>query len=806
MPKLSRALAVLCLAVLTALLVVPLPAHAAGDTVKRLSVRYDVQADGSIDMRYELDWDFGEKGRRGVLFEIVTRESWEEDREQDVVYDVTDLRVSSPTGAPATFSTRDVGDGSESHLEVRIGDADQPLDESRHTYVVEYTMRGGMRTFDGVPELHLDVTGNHYPRIEEFDVTVTGPQPVDRARCLVGPDECEATVDGDGARLSGRDADSGEIITAVASFPAGSVSGAEPILEEKRLAFPELERQGADVQVRPDGTALVTMELEYRLPKHRDDHRFSTYVPFRRALTRTDDVLYRISDVNAVDLRGGTITTELREPSRSSTRFSKQDGYLVLELQSTQDRAHVELSYVVDGAVLVDGDTATFRWPIAHLHSYGLEGQTYTWTLPGAAASAEVVFPEQDDDVPSSEGVEADGGTVTFSPPKRSTSPNHWISIEFPADAVPGASTTIEPSLDYALWQVAMATGFGGGGGLVGLGAVGFLLSRRPLVRDLRYLNAAPGVRGRPGQVTPSPRGVNIPVRFEEPDTNLAVAGLLHDRTYKSKHLAALLISMAAKGAITLGSKPVRAGQVDATRAGKGFERNLFSAVPPHDTQLSRGEVLALQNRVKSEQDHHKEELFRDHGEGQRVRHGLMALFGVVIPIAVWGFYYLSDPASAVIPAPHYLAHNFILSVLLTIGSLAAFYCVWALPKRALTAEGTRLLDQLRGLETYIRTAEQHQLRFEEGQDVFSRFLPWAVLLGLTERWTEACRVMAEEGRIAPFSDSFAGHLGVAGLASGLDSGIRSATTVSSGGSGGSSGFSSSGGGSGGGGTGASSW
>ena len=40
-----------------------------------------------------------------------------------------------------------------------------------------------------------------------------------------------------------------------------------------------------------------------------------------------------------------------------------------------------------------------------------------------------------------------------------------------------------------------------------------------------------------------------------------------------------------------------------------------------------------------------------------------------------------------------------------------------------------------RGFREYIRTAEAEQLRFEEGQDIFSRYLPFAVVFGETDRW-----------------------------------------------------------------------
>ena len=133
-----------------------------------------------------------------------------------------------------------------------------------------------------------------------------------------------------------------------------------------------------------------------------------------------------------------------------------------------------------------------------------------------------------------------------------------------------------------------------------------------------------------------------------------------------------------------------------------------------------------------------------------------------------------------------------------------------------LTAEGTALRDQVRGFRTYLATAEAKQLDFEADQDIFRRYLPWAVLFGLTKRWTKVCEELAEAGLIPPLDTSFAGGVSTAQLTSSLSSlqarassaGLTSPSSgsSSSGGSGGSSGFSSGGGGSGGGGTSAGSW
>ena len=110
------------------------------------------------------------------------------------------------------------------------------------------------------------------------------------------------------------------------------------------------------------------------------------------------------------------------------------------------------------------------------------------------------------------------------------------------------------------------------------------------------------------------------------------------------------------------------------------------------------------------------------------------------------------------------------------------------------TATGSAVLAQTRGFELYLRTAEADQIRFEEGIDVFSRYLPYAIMFGVAERWTRVFSQLADEGRYTfntpwyygygyGFSyHSFASSLD--SLASTMSSSLQSATAATSGGSG----------------------
>ena len=113
-------------------------------------------------------------------------------------------------------------------------------------------------------------------------------------------------------------------------------------------------------------------------------------------------------------------------------------------------------------------------------------------------------------------------------------------------------------------------------------------------------------------------------------------------------------------------------------------------------------------------------------------------------------------------------------------------------------------------------TAEASQIRWEEAQDVFSRYLPYAIVFGVASQWASTFQQVAEAAAAAGhplvmptwYLGGDYGSFG--GIADGMDSFASTAgsTFTSTPGSSGGSGFSSGGGfsGGGGGGGGGGSW
>lgn len=61
------------------------------------------------------------------------------------------------------------------------------------------------------------------------------------------------------------------------------------------------------------------------------------------------------------------------------------------------------------------------------------------------------------------------------------------------------------------------------------------------------------------------------------------------------------------------------------------------------------------------------------------------------------------------------------------------------------SAVGSTLRYQCAGFRHFLAVADGSRLRFEEGAGIFSRFLPWALALGVTDKWVRALRLASHD-------------------------------------------------------------
>ena len=80
--------------------------------------------------------------------------------------------------------------------------------------------------------------------------------------------------------------------------------------------------------------------------------------------------------------------------------------------------------------------------------------------------------------------------------------------------------------------------------------------------------------------------------------------------------------------------------------------------------------------------------------------------------------------------------HWGLIGIPVIVAGLALALTARRMPAR--TAKGTAMLRRIRGFRRVIATAETHMSRWAEEENVFTRYLPYAIVFGLTKKWAKA--------------------------------------------------------------------
>ncbi|GAB3246662.1 DUF2207 domain-containing protein [Kineosporia babensis] len=210
-------------------------AHAAtggGEAIASYDVTMTLAEDDSMRVEERISYDFGSAERHGITRDIPIEFDFDEDRTRQ--YPISNITVSSPSGAPADLA-EDIG----SQASLRIGDEDETVSGVQE-YLISYRLEGIVNTIDDHQELYWNAIGDEWDvPIRKATATVTGPAAATEALCFRGlrgsTDTCTATVTRSGeVRFdSGGVLPAGSGLTVVTSFPAGTFPNAAPILKDK---------------------------------------------------------------------------------------------------------------------------------------------------------------------------------------------------------------------------------------------------------------------------------------------------------------------------------------------------------------------------------------------------------------------------------------------------------------------------------------------------------------------------------------------------------------------------------------------
>ena len=204
------------------------------DTTESWDVQVTINPDGSVDVAEDIVQVFEEPNRHGIERRLAIRQGTD-DPDLDRLYTLSEVGVTSPSGAPADLAERDQG----GYRVLRIGDPDETV-SGRQEYRLQYRYEDVMNSFVTHEELYWNVIGPEWAQpVGNYSVTVEAPVPLVAAQCFAGPagtdTRCASeAIEGERARWAGDDLPAGTgIVTVVAALPTGSVTVTPAVLVER---------------------------------------------------------------------------------------------------------------------------------------------------------------------------------------------------------------------------------------------------------------------------------------------------------------------------------------------------------------------------------------------------------------------------------------------------------------------------------------------------------------------------------------------------------------------------------------------
>jgi uncharacterized membrane protein YgcG len=506
--------------------------------------------------------------------------------------------------------------------------------------------------------------------------------------------------------------------------------------------------------VQPSGSLRVQETWVWQFGDDSGRHGIDRYLVIREPYDDEQDAVYTPTNIEVSSPDG--VSTEW---SRSDT--TDEDGRLETmririgdanETISAPTATYV-ISYDMAGALRTfPGEQPPYDelyWDVTGTGNPAIDKVSVAATVPeGPYENALQCFagPPRSD-TPCSQTPRVSGDAGVFATDDLAAKDNMTIGVKIRPGLVSAVTPDLEPRADRmtgAEKAAAIGAGVAVGGAAVAAPLLGVAYYRKN-GRDQRWAGLPPGSFPAGGQQVAtelSDPDLQIPVSFVPPRIPVAEGGMLIDGELDTKETAATLVDLAVRGGLRIISEhsdDIRVELREPSVATAPHEMTLLNGIfrgDPPGTVVdlgSQGSMLTAHQEMDAavRQQVAARAWFTKVPTGKATT-GLG--FGVVA-LAVFG-----------------IVHAGLWALLLAAALLPVIITVLVVKHKMRrgqrTPEGRAWTDQVEGFKKYLATAEADQLRFEEGEDIFSRYLPWAIVFGLAERWAKVCGDLVAAGRI----------------------------------------------------------
>jgi uncharacterized membrane protein YgcG len=501
--------------------------------------------------------------------------------------------------------------------------------------------------------------------------------------------------------------------------------------------------------VQPSGVVSVTETLVWRFGDNSGRHGIERYFVTREPYDEQQDAVYEISNLRVRSPDPGVATqfSERDDEAKDGREVQKRIRIGDPDETISADTATYVISYDVTGAMRTFSGYDEFFWDATGFENPQIRQVSVTAEVPGGAQDVSCFAGPPGSTTECDQADFRPGGAATFQQANVAPGAGISIGVKITAGLVADNAPHLEPD--------GSKLSSGERAGLIGLAAAfGAVLIGSPLVgvmwwrkngRDQRYAGLAPGtvpLAGQTAEVVAHDPDMTIPVAFSPPRIPVAEAGLLVDGQVDTRETAATIIDLAVRGALKVesyGEDDFRVTLVDPGRAAAPHEMvlltSLFDGEPPGATRdlSERGSLVTAHNKM------------RDSVRNQVASRGWFRKVPSATTTGSFGFGAIAFAIFLAFSVGAWVLWILVplLPILVTIAVIRV-----KLRRGQRTADGRAVTDQVEGFRTYLATAEADQLRFEEGEDIFSKYLPWAIIFELADRWAKICSDLVAMGRL----------------------------------------------------------
>lgn len=497
-------------------------------------------------------------------------------------------------------------------------------------------------------------------------------------------------------------------------------------------------------QVDKNGDAKVTLDMTFDFA---EDQGHGPYVTFATRQRLTDDPdhwrMIDYSDVTASSPSGADATVETKNESGAMLLRIGSEG------REFTGEQRYRISFTVHGLISLKNAQSGMdevNWQVFNGFDVPMDSAKVTVTGPTGVKRVACFNDGQSCSATSA------GSTASFDAGAVSKQDPLHVVAGFPAGTFDASAEARTTKRLHAGNTFGLNVSSGLGAAIAAVVAGWFAVRGQRRRRDQEFLGVPPGVIPPEGQQNVGVRTSKpqVAVAFQPPkNVSPAEAGTLVDGTAGTDDVAAAMLDLAVRGHIRITPKG---------RNAKDRSRDwIFTLNPSARDQLRPWEQTFIQKffHASATVDTMNMRTMNDDttlADTKSALDQLMVTYGWYrkAPSAIRGRAFLAGLGVMFLGAliafiGLFFGYGLVGIPVAIIGLVMAVLGITRAPGR--TATGTAVLDQINGFKLYLTTAEADQIRFEEGIDVFSRYLPWATMFGVADRWVKIFADLQASGR-----------------------------------------------------------